>query len=878
MVPSGFENTPARKLWSGFLDSPRAQLVAMAVFTALYVLTFITVPESTALIIAPLAMIPVVLAGRFFGIKAGLTAGVIAILLNAALYTFNLNNGWPLWNNTAWPLNIMFMLAGYISGAVKTGMDKQIQINKELQTRERYLSLINLSTQDILAHDVSDDRYYYLISHLVNLLVADYGHIVFWDEEHEKNTLVVSTKYSRASNVVDPQESELVASVLKSGQPLVFGNASNPDQLAGPGWTDDRTRPARSGICIPLIAKEHKLGAIILAFVASHQFSEEEIYYSELASKRIALTLWNALQDTEIQHRLHEVDALATIGRALSETERVGLDHVLQLIVDSAQELIPAAEQAVIHLVDEEQRVLIPRAVAGFSHPGESRAHMRLGEGVAGRVIAEGVPVNIADVTTDPQFLRQNTLPRFRSLMVSPLQSGEKRLGTISVQSDKTSAFTNEEMQLLSSLGIQASIAIENAHLLEITQQGLKDVNALYRITQGLAASLDTERLMEDVVELLQKSFGFYQVQVFVTDPENKEMILRAGSGTIGEQLKNHRLPAGGGIVGHAAETGAAFFTNDVDNVVFYIRHPLLPDTRSELSVPIKVNERVVGVLDIQQCPPNRLTEHNLQLVSTVADQLAVALQKASLYSDLQTSLAQETSMRSQLIQSERLALVGRLLASVSHELNNPLQAIQNALFLLQEEKGISPQGRQDLQIVLSEAERMAGLIDRLRTSYRSTRVEDMQPVHINNVIEDVYALMATHLRHNNIAFEFHPDPNLPLIAGLPDQIRQVILNLLMNGVDAMPSGGRLIVSTQLLENKEVLLTVADTGSGIETALLPHIFDAFVTNKESGTGLGLTITYDIIHRHNGRIRAENNPDRGATFKIWLQTYAREISQ
>jgi signal transduction histidine kinase len=241
----------------------------------------------------------------------------------------------------------------------------------------------------------------------------------------------------------------------------------------------------------------------------------------------------------------------------------------------------------------------------------------------------------------------------------------------------------------------------------------------------------------------------------------------------------------------------------------------------------------------------------------------------------LQVSLAQEKSMRSQLVQSERLALVGRLLASVSHELNNPLQAIQNALFLLQEEKGLSPQGRQDLQIVLSEAERMAGLIDRLRTSYRSTRVEDLQAVSINNVVEDVYALMATHLRHNNIAFEFHPHPELPVIAGLPDQIRQVILNLLMNGVEAMSSGGLLTVSTDLLESGEVELTVSDTGPGIDPEILPHIFDAFVTNKDSGTGLGLTITYDIISRHNGRILAENHPERGAIFKIWFPAHAKE---
>lgn len=581
--------------------------------------------------------------------------------------------------------------------------------------------------------------------------------------------------------------------------------------------------------------------------------------------------------ERRLQARLREADALAEIGRALSETERVGLDEVLQLIVDSAKDLIPGTEQAVIHLLNTELQLLIPRAVTGFIESSEGKLNMRLGEGVAGQVIADGVVVNIADVEHDPRFLRYEALPRFRSLMVSPVQSGKERLGTISVQSGQPNAFSADEQKLLSSLGIQAAIAIENAHLLEITQQGFKEVNALYHITRGLAASLDTAQLMRDVVNLLQDNFGYYHAQVYVMEADTGDLVMEQGSGLIGARLKEkaHRLKAGVGIAGHAAETAQPFVTNDAQNTLFFVPNPLLPNTQSELAVPIKVSGRVLGVLDVQQEPPNRLTERDLQLVSTVADQLAVALQKASLYSDLQASLAQEKSVRSQLVQSERLALVGRLLASVSHELNNPLQAIQNALFLLKEDAGLSDQGRQDLQIILSETERMSALIKRLRTSYRPTRLDEFQPVQINTIVEEVYALIATHLRHKEVAFEFHPDPDLPLVNGLPDQLRQVTLNLLMNAVEAISAGGCLTVSTETSEGWEVLLSVSDTGSGIDPIILPHIFDAFVTGKESGTGLGLTITYDIVHRHQGRIQAVNNPKGGATFKIWLPIFQSE---
>ena len=373
-------------------------------------------------------------------------------------------------------------------------------------------------------------------------------------------------------------------------------------------------------------------------------------------------------------------------------------------------------------------------------------------------------------------------------------------------------------------------------------------------------------------MDLLQVIFGYYHVQIYVVEPGTGDLRMRAGSGDIGGQLKEkgHRLLAGEGIVGYTAETSMPFFTNDVDQVYFFIRNPLLPNTKSELAVPVKTDGRVLGVLDIQQVLPGYLSQHDIQLVSAVADQLAIALHKATLYSDLQASLKTEQAIRSQMVKSEKLSVMGRLLASVSHELNNPLQAIQNALFLLREDPSISTQGKQDLDIVLSETERMAALIGRLRNNYRFSQAEDFQLIQINRVIEDVHILIATHLRHNEITFEFQPDPELPEIPGLDDQIRQVLLNLLMNAAEAMATGGRLTISTQYLaESQEVLIEVSDTGTGINPAILPNIFDAFVTDKEHGTGLGLNISYDIITKHRGRIQAENKPQGGATFSVWL---------
>ncbi len=211
--------------------------------------------------------------------------------------------------------------------------------------------------------------------------------------------------------------------------------------------------PHQSLLGIPLAVGDHKLGAAIIVYDTPHQFTPDELRRAEQAGNLVTLGLWVVQQDVELKRRLHESNALADIARSLSETERVGLDKVLQQIIDSAKDLIPSAEQAVIHLLDKENQLLIPRAVTGFKEPREGKLHMRLGEGVAGQVIADGMTINIPDVQNDQHFLRYETLPGFRSLMVSPVQTDKERLGTISIQSNRSNAFSTSEQQLLEFTG-----------------------------------------------------------------------------------------------------------------------------------------------------------------------------------------------------------------------------------------------------------------------------------------------------------------------------------------------------------------------------------------------------------------------------------------
>jgi signal transduction histidine kinase len=300
------------------------------------------------------------------------------------------------------------------------------------------------------------------------------------------------------------------------------------------------------------------------------------------------------------------------------------------------------------------------------------------------------------------------------------------------------------------------------------------------------------------------------------------------------------------------------------------------------LTAPVMTAERRLGTLSVQSPDPGAFSADDERLLTMLGAQAALAIQKARLYGDLQAALAHEKMVRAQLVQSEKLAALGRIVASVAHELNNPLQAIQNALYLIQMEQQLTPQAHADLQTVLAEVDRMAGLIGRLRETYRPARSEEFQPVDLHELIDEAGRLLATHLRRNRVTLETDLAPVGFEMYMIRDQIKQVILNICLNAVEAMPDGGRLSIRTSLDNRADwARLTIANSGEPIDASVLPFIFDPFVTTKEGGTGLGLAIVYDIVQRHGGRIEAASDAIDGTRFDLHLPILdrfeAREIT-
>ena len=241
---------------------------------------------------------------------------------------------------------------------------------------------------------------------------------------------------------------------------------------------------------------------------------------------------------------------------------------------------------------------------------------------------------------------------------------------------------------------------------------------------------------------------------------------------------------------------------------------------------------------------------------------------------DLEALIAEDLLVHDQLVQAEKLAALGRMLASITHEINNPLQTIRNSLYLLQVDTDPNDQDWEYLEIASAETKRISNLVAELREIYRPPVIPTGTVVNLVDVVNEVHSLIRNELDKGNVEWVVDPIGSSGWdTTGNPDQIKQVFINLCINAIEAMqPQGGRLELSFThgSPESKEIGVLVRDTGPGISTDYLDRLFEPFQTTKTKGAGLGLAISYEIIQRHKGRLTAHNY-EGGAEFGVWLPT-------
>jgi two-component system NtrC family sensor kinase len=257
---------------------------------------------------------------------------------------------------------------------------------------------------------------------------------------------------------------------------------------------------------------------------------------------------------------------------------------------------------------------------------------------------------------------------------------------------------------------------------------------------------------------------------------------------------------------------------------------------------------------------------------SIIYDEKGNEIASIGIFKDLRERLGMERELQKiqqALLQSEKLAAMGRLTSQIAHELNNPIYGIMNTLELLKTEIPPESKRRRILELSLSETQRLSEML-RNMLSFSKPEEEKRRPIRINELVEGILLVMEKQMRESNIKVETSFDDEIPEVMASTNQMRQVMLNMIKNAKEAMPKGGTLTVRTSREDNR-VMIHIQDTGMGIPEEIRNKIFEAFFTTKQKvkGVGLGLSVCYGIIKDHSGEIKVESEEGEGTTFTISL---------
>jgi GAF domain-containing protein len=272
----------------------------------------------------------------------------------------------------------------------------------------------------------------------------------------------------------------------------------------------------------------------------------------------------------------------------------------------------------------------------------------------AARIITRHEPTAVNDVAEDTRFdeisrdlfLKQLGM---RSVIFWPLMIGRQWIGVFSGQARTPLRLREDETRQIGSLIDQAAVVLQNIRLLEETQRRATYLAAAATVARDATAILDVDRLLEQTVQLISEQFGFYHAGVFFLDERDEYAILQAASSEGGRHMleQGHKLRiGGGGIVGRVAQTGEPRIALDVDEDSTHFAHADLPNTRSEMALPLKVQDRVIGVLDVQSTTEAAFSEDHVAVLHTLADQLATAIANARLFEQVQRRARREQLTR----------------------------------------------------------------------------------------------------------------------------------------------------------------------------------------------------------------------------------------
>ncbi len=671
-------------------------------------------------------------------------------------------------------------------------------------------------------------------------------------------------------------------------------------------------------------AFRHKDGAMGWAAIAAVRLADDRLlgFTEDITARR----------ETEDALRRRNEYLAALQETTLELVSQLDLDTLLENIVRRAAQLAGTTAGA-LDLVDLANDRLVPRV--GIGAMAESLKHAaRRGEGIVGTVWQTGRPLVVDDY--DNWLGRISGFPRgiLRAVIGVPLQSGEQIIGVLGLAHEQADGriFDRETVEMLMQFARLATIAIENARafaaversrreLLSIlegqkrSQQALEESHrqlerragelaVIYESARRLQRLQAPDALAQEIIKILEETLGYEYGSILLIDEKSSELQPFAlsdqgrGPAFIAQDkayIASHHITVGRGITGYVAQTGQTVRLGDVrsDPRYYAVREGIC----SELCVPLRVGERIIGVLNVESSRPDAYTESDQRVLETIASQIALAIEQAQLHEQVRRHADElEQRVRERTAQLQRLNQELEAFAyAVSHDLRAPLRALDgfSAALLARHGDRLDAQGRHYLERIQGASQRMSQMIEALLGLSRVARSELIRkPVDLTALAQEIVAELRQ--RDPQRQAEFIIEESLKTV-GDARLLRLALENLLENAWkftagrpiarievgrltdgDVQPAGlpdaapaARADSKAQGTAANTQTFFVRDNGVGFDMAYADKLFGPFQrlhpVEEFPGTGIGLVTVQRIIARHGGRVWAEAAVDRGATF-------------
>ncbi len=594
----------------------------------------------------------------------------------------------------------------------------------------------------------------------------------------------------------------------------------------------------------------------------------------------------------ELRRRVAQSKAMVDVARSI--TASLDLQGVLDRIVDEACLLLGARRVGIAVLEASEPGPAIQfRAVRGLSPAFAQRLRpLTWRDGTTPMAIIERRPVWTADILTDPAL--ELTVPTraiiesegYRAVLSVPLLAGDRALGAIVVYRDLVGPFSDDDIDITQVFAAQAAVALENADLYRRASERADKLTTLSALTRLITGAASSHEVFDAVAQAAIRLLAARASQVWVHDPASG-MLRIQGSVTVHPSLADKigtrkTIARGQGLTGTVFATRQPLFVRDLRAEPRFLNQRVVADgdVRAYAGIPLVAAEgAVMGVLSLLFGERGAFTDEEKELVRLLADQAAIAIVQAQLYGDAEARRRQAEEMadnlersQGQLVKTERLRALGEMAAGVAHDFNNLLSVILGRAELMLR-RVREPAMVRDLEAVRRAAQDGADTVRRIQEFTRTRRTRAFERVDLGDVAREVIDLTRPRweleAQSRGVRYEFSVDGVAPPVAGRPEELREVLTNLVTNAVDAMPDGGRCTVRLGA-EPEWAVVSVRDTGVGMEEDMRRRVFEPFFTSKgPRGTGLGLAVSWGIVTRHGGTIEVDTVPGEGSTFIVRL---------